>query len=591
MSDRHAAEVVERDVRLGQLALVLTALPFVVAALSLIFVVGADYHPPSDHALIEMNIRDVGRFELLKGLYSRDVWSHPGPFFAYLNAPFYRLSGESQITTNVMAVVINAVSVLGMGIVARRRGGLPLMVATLLFASLLVRTLGAEFIQDPWNPYVTVLPYGLLLFLAWGLLCGDVKALLPATVVTTYLAQVHVGFVLLAVPLYGIGVLGLLHHRWRHPPEADQRGLVRSLARPVLVAAAVGAVLWLPTAIDVLLHGSESNLADIARWFRDGEGETHTFQDGWRVVTGQFGLPPEWLTTALGQDFFTGEPTHIRMPQFPWLLGLLAAGAIVLWTRAKGDGRRLVAVVALVLALGILAVQRTVGGAFYYRLRWVWIAPMASAVIVAWAAWLLVTSRWPGSARRIVQGGLVALAVVSAVNISTAATSGTPLAGDSEVLETLYPQVLPEIDTSPDAGVVLVADVNHNGAWYARSLVLELERRGIPVKVPRDREALFGAHRVLDDEPVQARLVVVFDQVVEHLRESDGFEEIASWTSVTPEESREFADLQRRFNSGEIDAATYFLEFQAMDLYARHPAVYYQVSVFRDTNFPTTAGG
>jgi hypothetical protein len=590
MSDRHAAEGVERDVRLGRLALILTGLPFVVAVLSLVFVVGADYHPPSDHALIEMNIRDVGRFELLKGLYSRDVWSHPGPFFAYLNAPFYRLFGEAQITTNVMAVVINAVSVLGMGIVARRRGGLPLMVATLLFASLMVRTMGAEFIQDPWNPYVTVLPYGLLVFLAWSLLCGDVKALLPATVVATYLAEVHVGFVLLAVPLYGLGVLGLVHHRWRRPPEGDDRGLVRSLARPVLLAGAVGAVLWLPTAIDVLRHGSDSNLAHIARWFRDGEGDTHSFQDGWRVITGQFGLPPEWLTNALGQDFFTGEPTHIRIPQFPWLLGLLAAGAIVLWRRGKGDGRRLVGVVALVLALGILAVVRTVGGAFYYRLRWVWIAPMASAVIVAWATWLLVTSRWPGSARRIIQGGMVALAVVSAVNISTAATSGTPLAGDSEVLETLYPQVLDEIDTSPGAGVVLVSDVNHNGAWYARSIVLELERRGIPVKVPADREALFGAHRVLRDEPVQARLVVVFDQLVEHLRGLEGFEEIATWTSVTPEESRAFADLQDRFNSGEIDATVYYLEFQAMDLYAKHPAVYYQVSVFRDTNFPTADG-
>ena len=96
MSDRHVAEVVDRDVRLGRLALDLTGLPFVVSALSLVFVVGADYHPSSDHALIELQIRDVGRFELLKGLYSRDVWSHPGPFFAYLNAPFYRLSASRR---------------------------------------------------------------------------------------------------------------------------------------------------------------------------------------------------------------------------------------------------------------------------------------------------------------------------------------------------------------------------------------------------------------------------------------------------------------------------------------------------------------
>ena len=60
-----------------------------------------------------------------------------------------------------MAVVINGVSVLGMGIVARRGGGSPAADHAPGFASLLVRTLGAEFTQDPWNWYVTVLPYGL----------------------------------------------------------------------------------------------------------------------------------------------------------------------------------------------------------------------------------------------------------------------------------------------------------------------------------------------------------------------------------------------------------------------------------------------
>jgi hypothetical protein len=132
MSDRHVAADVDRDVRVGRIALGLAVLPLVVSAISLVFVVGSRYHPASDHALIEMQIRDVGRHELLTGLYSREEWSHPGPFFAYLAAPFYRLSGESQITTNVLAVLINGISILGMGLVARRRGGLPLLLSTLL---------------------------------------------------------------------------------------------------------------------------------------------------------------------------------------------------------------------------------------------------------------------------------------------------------------------------------------------------------------------------------------------------------------------------------------------------------------------------
>jgi hypothetical protein len=586
MSDRHVAADVDRDVRLGRMALVLAALPFVVSAISLLFVVGSRYHPASDHALIEMQIRDVGRYELLKGLYSRDEWSHPGPFFAYLAAPFYRLSGQSQITTNVLAVVINGLSILGMGLVARRRGGLPLLLCTLLASSLLIRTLGAEFTQDPWNCFVTVLPYGLLILLAWSLTCGDAGALLPATVVTTFLAQVHVGFVLLAVPLYVFGVAGLLHHRWRHPPEGDDRGVLRSLARPLLLSATVGFVLWLPTIVDVVKN-SPSNLTLSIQWFRAASGGTHGFADGWWIVMGQLAMPPEWLIRALGQEPDTGQPTQVLDRPFPWLLAVLLAGAVALWRRRPGDGGRLVAIVAVTLGLGLLAVMRTVGPAFYYRLRWVWIPPMIAFALVAWAAWLAVTRRWPGISQRLAEVALVALAVVTAVNVSTAATSGIPLHGDSEVLATITPPVLELVDRDPDAGVVLVADVFHNGAWYARGLVLELERRGIPVKVPADREALFGEHRVLDGEPVQARLVVAFDEAAARLRGDDSYREVAAWTSVTPQESAHSLALRDQYVDGEIDVTQYYFELRALDLYSRHPATYYEVSVFLDEAFPT----
>jgi hypothetical protein len=213
---------------------------------------------------------------------------------------------------------------------------------------------------------------------------------------------------------------------------------------------------------------------------------------------------------------------------------------------------------------------------------------MIGLALVGWAAWLVVTRRWPGSSKRIAEGALVALAVVTAVNTSTAATSGIPLRGDSDVIQTITAPVLDLVDRDPDAGVVLISDVFNNRVWCARGLVLELERRGIPVRVPAERRVLFGEHRVLDGEPVQARLVVAFDEVAEFLRGSDDLHLVAEWSSVTRAESERYLELRDQFVDEEITGTQYFVALQEMDLHSRHPATYFAVSVFLDEAYPTS---
>ena len=64
--------------------------------------------PASDHALTELQVRDVGHHPVLVGLYSRGDWSHPGPALFYLLAPFYRLVGGASIGMNLGALAITA---------------------------------------------------------------------------------------------------------------------------------------------------------------------------------------------------------------------------------------------------------------------------------------------------------------------------------------------------------------------------------------------------------------------------------------------------------------------------------------------------
>src|SRR5680860_1027242 len=71
------------------------------------------YAPPSDWALLELRVRDVGLHEVFTGPYSRFGWFHPGPLVFYLLAVPYRLLGSSSAGLMVGALGINATAAVG----------------------------------------------------------------------------------------------------------------------------------------------------------------------------------------------------------------------------------------------------------------------------------------------------------------------------------------------------------------------------------------------------------------------------------------------------------------------------------------------
>jgi hypothetical protein len=179
-------------------AVALTVAPLVVTAVHML---RSDVFLIGDLATTELLTRDVGVHTPSLGPYSRDGWHHPGPLLFYALAVPYRLLGRDGAALAVGALLINGLSVGAMGVLARRRGGTGLMLATLVGCGLLLQALGPTFLATPWNVYVTVLPYGALLYLVWAVVCDERWALPWATVVTSFLMQTHVGYVALALPL------------------------------------------------------------------------------------------------------------------------------------------------------------------------------------------------------------------------------------------------------------------------------------------------------------------------------------------------------------------------------------------------------
>jgi hypothetical protein len=489
----------------GWVALGLVVLPLVVSAVYLRLWQDG-YRAAGDMALTELQTRDVGHNWIELGPYSRDGWSHPGPALFYALAPLYRLLGSVDINLSVAALAINAAAVAGMALLARRRGGVPLMLITLVALALTLRSLGPDHTRIAWNPWITVLSFGLLVFLTWALACGERWALPAAAVVAGAAAQTHVGYVALALPLVVLGVVWLV--------AATPGGSRRRLLVPAVAALAAVAVMWSPPLLEQASN-DPGNLRHSASWFREGgpAGEgPNTLTTGWNtVVTSQWSVPPEW---AFGtrEVAYTAELASKYDPRPPVLLAAVAVAAWYLIRRRVPGAVQLVAVWAAATVVAVVATARTVGGLYAYRMDFTLVLGMVGGIIVAWSGWTALEAWRPSPTRLRPVLGAVALAAVGALAVVSSVAhvrAGEPASHDAGMVRTLVPRVVDGLP--PGEGDVVVAGGSFGGVVYRSAVVLGLEKAGVDAYLPEGvtdagRQRMFGG-----DDPVRARLVVAAD--------------------------------------------------------------------------------
>ena len=310
-----------------------------IAALVALVVSGraGGWHPASDVAVEVLRIREVGgRHTPLVGVHSRYGWDHPGPLMFWALAPFTWLFDTAGVLVGV--VIVNALpAVAGALVLARRRGGLPLMVLVGLVVLALCYGLGPDLLADPWNPWVAVLPFLADALLVWSLADGEI-ALLPLVVaVGTVLVQTHVGYVALALGLGLVGGAaraGGLCTGWL--ATAARRGRA-PLRRSVVIAAVVGGVLWVPP-IAQQLFGDEGNLAAIVRYFRHPTERAVGWPISWGIMGTELGLPGAWL--AGGELDVFGVRTSSTLPALVLLAATSSLGFLA-WRRGEASAARL----------------------------------------------------------------------------------------------------------------------------------------------------------------------------------------------------------------------------------------------------------
>jgi hypothetical protein len=347
----------------------------------------------------------------------------PGPLLYWLLAVPVRLVGLDGVPLTVG--LVNVLSIMGAVALARRRGGVALMLLTALAIVLTCRSFPETVLTTPFNPTLPILPCVLLFFLAWSLACGETRLLPVTALVASFVTQTHLSFVAPAAGVLAIGIGGLV----------DERRRARSLkgsgddARPwVLAAAVVVAVCWTPPLVDLVVH-NPSNAEVLVRTVL-AERPKLGLDAGWKADVRAVGIPPWWLQTrvdALGRFLDVA-----RAPGAASAVSFLAVLGGLLFVTLAALGRRRDVAAATALALVLVAAFAIVAGStpaervltLGYTMQWGSPVGMFAWLALGFGtATLLARTRWRppdaltvrGAGRALAWGALAVVTVAGAV--------------------------------------------------------------------------------------------------------------------------------------------------------------------------------
>ncbi|MCU1356069.1 MAG: hypothetical protein JWM89_1487 [Acidimicrobiales bacterium] len=309
----------------------------------------------------------------------------PGPLLYWLLSVPARVGPTWTLT--VFMAVFNALLLVGVVLLAHRRAGTGFAVATALGIVLLVRSVGIVVLTDIWNPWASLAPFLLLLFLCWSIADGDRRLLPVAVLVASFVMQTHLTYVIPSVLLLLVAVGGGWGTEVLAWVRSRRRGERGSGARVLLLATVVGIGCWVVPVIEEVTH-DPGNLTLVRQAGTSAEGRGGL--DAVRGAVGQaFGVPPRFVRPAADPlvDILDG----IRPGSGAATVGLLAvvvALAAVLVSAVRRRDRIVVTGAAAVVAalIGAVAVAASLpldrGLVAGYSFEWFRIAGLLAWLII-----------------------------------------------------------------------------------------------------------------------------------------------------------------------------------------------------------------
>jgi hypothetical protein len=536
--------------RLSVVAVVaVAASPILIAAVSLR---DRSWFPTGDWAGLVWRTSQVGtRDTPLVGFDSVKGWAHPGPLLFWIADPLYRLMSGDPRSLVWTAAIINVAVVAALAAVAWRRGGWPLLLATMGFTAVLIHGISPERTVDLWVSHLPLLAFLLTVFLVWETALGAPSALLVAAGVASFTAQTHLAYVSLNAVL-AVWLLAWCL-RWPLLLPADDPSTAE-LSRPpwerwrtaLRRAVVVALVLWIGPLLDAAFD--LRNPWHIARSFG-----SHTPRIGLVQAVGLVGryVRPDgpWMggSEPTGRDFLSVQGSG-ALPL------LLAVGVLVACLRI-GQQRRLTDVVALTtLALSLMigaipaAAQIPVPNEVYYS-QWLKVVGGLVWFTVAWTGWRLAEPAVRSvSARRVAAVALAGAVVVLGAGSSwgQAAAVDPPLEDAGRVVRSLDAQLRPAgLSRNEVIRVVRRGEYFH---IYGAGVTYALLDAGYDVVTDEGDDGLkWGhAHRWTRGDQYDVLLTVAVNDSYRQCESNPRARLLAGYDELSPEDRAWLSDLQLR---------------------------------------------
>ena len=504
--------------------------------------------PVLDLAQTELRVRDVGTSHTpLIGLpgrirYEGNQGSHPGPLSFYALAPVYRLFGAGAWSLQLATFVLNAAAVVVALLLARRRAGPPLMLGVGAVIAVLIAGFGVTTLTEPWNPYLPLLWWLVVLLAVWSVVCGDV-ALLPVAVVAGSLcAQTHVPYLVLTLGAGAVAVVAAIVHYRAAGPGDDRRSIIRWSG----LAAGVGVLAWLPPVIDQIRH-RPGNLSILIHYFTQTPSDEPTvgLRDAVPYVLKHLDVFHLSFDQLAHPGLLVENDPHRHVVEWRGAIVLLLwLAAVALAVRLRHRSLlRLHLVTGAALLLVTVATSRIYGIVWYYLLLSIWTVALLMAIGIVWTVAAAIAPRVSRDLGRA--GALVLLTI--AVVFSARSTWVAPSADHSDaiVVEELHAVVPGTVAALDRSSRYLVAW--DDAAFFGSpgyGLVNELDRRGFHVGSFEGIGVIVTPHRVIAEADATARLQLATGIWVDKWRALPGAKELASVDPRTPVEQQQFAALR-----------------------------------------------
>lgn len=485
------------------------------------------WFPTGDQAQAELRMRSLLADPPLVGAAGRiqdeagRQGNHPGPLMFWVTWPLYVVLGRSAWAFEAATALVSAAWLTCSVWLVARRAGWGATAWYGIVVLVLIGGFGLDALSQPWNPWVALAPFVVLLLATWSALAGDRWAPVLAVAAGSYALQGHVGYLPLVLPLVGTSVLAVAWRWWRGPPpdappdgeagDADApaarggeaSGAARPglawLAVPIVIATVVGVVLWSGPLADVITS-SPNNLSKLIANFSEpsdppiglGRGVEAVFQSA-----NPFGAWV-WGGSAVEGSAWPGKVL---------VLGWSVVALLVARTGGRPELQRLNALLAGTLLVGAFAVSRIFGALYLYTFRWIVVIVALLVFSLGWGIAVLVPRPSPATARRLAALAAVVLVGLSAVTGVRLARQEIPYDQSSRSVAGLADDVADALE--PDRRYQVRWDDPAYLGGIGFGLLLELERRGFDVGGEARFEAAIEPQRVRCPGEYDALLTVV----------------------------------------------------------------------------------